>query len=132
MVNQGYVTVNGNSTLFPSIGVNSQGNGTIAFSVVGPDYFPSAAYIKINSDGETHGPIVIAGAGVAPDDGFTQYPSQTGGGPPVGRWGDYSAAVATSDGSIWMAAEYIPNDPRTLLANWGTFVYHVSAGGGGD
>jgi hypothetical protein len=129
MVNQGYVTVAGNSTLFPSIGVNAEGNGAIAFSVVGPDYFPSAAYVKINSDGELSGRIVISGAGTGPDDGFTQYPAASGSPGTVGRWGDYSAAVATSDGSIWMAAEYIPNRPRTLFANWGTFVYHISAGG---
>ncbi|HSS92399.1 MAG TPA: hypothetical protein VLR46_00255 [Candidatus Dormibacteraeota bacterium] len=129
MVNQGYVTVKGNSTLFPSIGVNADGTGAIAFSVVGPDYFPSAAYVRINSDGELRGSIVIAGAGTAPDDGFTQYPQETGSPATVGRWGDYSAAVATPDGTIWMAAEYIPNRPRTLLANWGTFVYHISAGG---
>ena len=144
MVNQGYVTVDGNSTLFPSIGVNAQGSGAIAFSVVGPHYFPSAAYVKINSDGELRGPIVVAGAGKGPDDGFTQYPAETGSSSTVGRWGDYSAAVATSDGSIWMAAEYIAqtctlaefvstggscNGTRTTLANWGTFVYHISAGG---
>ena len=131
MANQGYVTVAGNSTLFPSVGVNANGNGAIAFSVVGPDYFPSAAYVKINSDGELSGPIVIAGAGNLPDDGFTQYPEFTGG--RVGRWGDYSAAVATSDGSIWMAAEYIhvtASRPRTHYANWGTFVYHVGTGEG--
>jgi hypothetical protein len=126
MVNQGYVTVKGNSTLYPSIGVNADGTGAIAFSVVGPDYFPSAAYVRISSDGGLRGSIVIAGAGAAPDDGFTQYPAETGG--TVGRWGDYSAAVATPDGTIWMAAEYIPNRPRTLLANWGTFVYHISSG----
>jgi hypothetical protein len=130
MVNQGYVTVAGNSTLFPSIGVNASGEGAIAFSVVGPTYFPSAAYIKINSDGNLSGPIVIAGAGNLPDDGFTQYPEYTGIPSTVGRWGDYSAAVATPDGSIWMAAEYIhetPTRPRTFYANWGTFVYHISA-----
>lgn len=136
MVNQGYVTIRGDSTLFPSIGVNSGGNGAIAFSVVGPDYFPSAAYVRINSDGDLQGPIVIAGAGNLPDDGFTQYPPETGIPSTVGRWGDYSAAVATPDGSIWMAAEYIhvtPARPRTLVANWGTFVYHIGAGGeGGD
>jgi hypothetical protein len=133
MVNQGYVTVAGNSTLFPSIGVNASGNGAIAFSVVGPGYFPSAAYVKITSDGGLSGPIVIAGAGNLPDDGFTQYPQETGGGPPVGRWGDYSAAVATPDGSIWMAAEYIhvtQSRPRTLFANWGTFVYKIGTGKG--
>jgi hypothetical protein len=129
MVNQGYVTVAGNSTLFPSIGVNASGEGAIAFSVVGPDYFPSAAYVRINSDGDLSGPIVIAGAGNLPDDGFTQYPQETFGGAPVGRWGDYSAAVAGPDGSIWMAAEYIhvtASRPRTVLANWGTFVYHLN------
>jgi hypothetical protein len=129
MANQGYVTVEGNSTLFPSVGVNASGDGAIAFSVVGPDYFPSAAYVRIGSDGELHGKIVIAGVGQLPDDGFTQYPQETGIPATVGRWGDYSAAVATSDGSIWMAAEYIPNAPRTLLANWGTFVYNIKAGG---
>jgi hypothetical protein len=133
MVNQGYVTVHGNSTLYPSIGVNAAGNGAIAFSVVGPGYFPSAAYVKINSEGNLSGPIVIAGAGNLPDDGFTQYPEYTGSPSTVGRWGDYSAAVATSDGSIWMAAEYIhetPSRPRTFYANWGTFVYHLSVGEG--
>ena len=33
-----------------------------------------------------------------------------------------SAAVAASDGSIWMGTEYIPNAPRTPLANWGTYL----------
>ncbi len=127
--NQGYVSVAGNSTLFPSIGVNASGNGAIAFSVVGPDYFPSAAYVRISSDGNLRGSIVIAGAGVGPDDGFTQYPQLTGIPSTVGRWGDYSAAVATPDGTIWMAAEYIGPRPRTVNANWGTFVYHINAGG---
>ena len=135
MDHQGYVTVKGNSTLFPSIGVTPDGNGAIAFSVVGPDYFPSAAYVRITSDGSLSGNIVIAGAGVGPDDGFTQYPPETGIPSTVGRWGDYSAAVATPGGSIWMAAEYITPRPRTVLANWGTFVYHITADGedqGGD
>ena len=43
----------------------------------------------------------------------------------VARWGDYTAAVADADGSIWIATEYIPNAPRTLLANWGTFIGRV-------
>ena len=44
----------------------------------------------------------------------------------VGRWGDYSAAVADTSGRIWMATEYIPNAPRTGLANWGTFIARVT------
>jgi hypothetical protein len=131
MFHQGYVSVAGNSTAFPSVAVNQQGNGAIAFSVIGPRYFPSAAYVRINSEGQLSGKVVIAGAGTAPDDGFTGYSAETGGAP-VGRWGDYSAAVAAPDGSIWMASEYIPNAPRTLLANWGSFVYHVPAAGRGE
>jgi hypothetical protein len=62
---------------------------------------------------------------------FTIYPAEGGNG--VGRWGDYSAAVA--DGNrIWFAAEYIPNacptltnaTCRTSLANWGTFFATVN------
>jgi len=120
---QGYVAVNGENVLFPSIGVNADGVGAMAFSVSGPDFFPSTAYVRFNEDGP-HGAIHVTGKGVLPDDGFTAY--QTFGGNGIGRWGDYSAAVA-SGGDIWMAAEFIPG-PRTLFANWGTFIAHVSAG----
>lgn len=132
MAHQGYVSVAGNSTLFPSIAVNNDGNGAMAFSVIGLGYFPSSAYVRMTSDG-ARGKVVIAGAGTAPDDGFTGYAAYTGG--TVGRWGDYSAAVATPNGSIWMASEYISNALRTQLANWDTFVYHIASsdgGGGGD
>jgi hypothetical protein len=61
---------------------------------------------------------------VAPDDGFTAYKAYGGNG--IGRWGDYSAAVA-SGGTIWMANEYIPGGARTVLANWGTYISHISA-----
>ena len=33
-----------------------------------------------------------------------------------------TAAVMPEDGTIWFANEYIPNAPRTVLANWGTFI----------
>jgi hypothetical protein len=69
------------------------------------------------------GPIQILRNGVAPDDGFTEY---LPGFNHVGRWGDYSAAEAASDGTIWVATEYIPNTPRILFTNWGTFVADIS------
>ncbi len=122
MANQGYVSVNGENVLFPSIGVNAKGQGVMTFTLVGPGYYPSAAYAKIdatNGAGDVH----IAAAGAGPEDGFTGYRAFGGGG--TARWGDYSAAVADADGSIWFAIEYIPNAPRTLYANWGTFVGHV-------
>jgi hypothetical protein len=96
----------------------------MAFSLVGPDFHPSAAYARVSATSGA-GDIHIAGAGALPDDGFTGYDEIT---PSHGsaRWGDYSAAVADTSGNIWMAAEYIPNAPRTSFANWGTFVSEVT------
>jgi len=123
MAKQGYVSVNGNNVLYPSIGVNAAGKGVIAFSLVGPDFFPSAAYTHIdatNGAGDVH----VAAAGAAPDDGFSGYTFFSGGN--TARWGDYSAAVADASGNIWLGHEFIPSAPRTLLANWGTFISRVT------
>ncbi len=122
VVNQGYVAVNQENTLFPSIGVNPQGKGVITFTLVGPDYYPSAAYALIDATNGA-GPVHIAAAGFAPEDGFSGY--AVFGGARTARWGDYSAAVAGPDGSIWFAVEYIPNLPRSVLADWGTFIGNV-------
>ncbi|MBA3945592.1 MAG: hypothetical protein H0X37_13625 [Herpetosiphonaceae bacterium] len=116
--NQGYLSVSGNNVMFPSIGVNANGQAIMTFTLVGPDYYPSAAYAKLGGAGAPN--IHLVGAGSGPDDGFSGYVAYGGAG--VGRWGDYSAAVAGPDGSIYMAAEYIPNTSRTSLANWGTFI----------
>ena len=70
------------------------------------------------------GPVRIAAAGVAPEDGFTGYPSL--GGDVAARWGDYSAAVADEHGNLWFATEFIPAAPRTPLANWGTFIGKIT------
>jgi hypothetical protein len=95
----------------------------MAFTVVGPDYFPSAAYAKFDASG-TVGDIHIAASGIGPEDGFSGYEHY--GGADIARWGDYTAAVADTDGTVWFAAEWIGPTPRTLLANWGTFVGHVT------
>jgi hypothetical protein len=88
---------------------------------LGPDYYPSAAFVPIETF-STSSTLYVAAPGVLPEDGFTGYPDT--GFPQVGiaRWGDYSAAVGTSDGSVWMATQYIPNLPRTDFANWGTLL----------
>jgi hypothetical protein len=127
IANQGYVALEGQSVYFPSIGVNAKGQAVMVFSFSGPEFFPSTGYVTVKASGEA-GKVHVAGAGQLPDDGFTGYAAFGGTG--VGRWGDYSAAVAGPDGSIWMAAEYIPNAPRTLLANWGTFINRVTPGAG--
>lgn len=140
--NSGYTAVAGNNVMYPSIGVNDAGDAVMALTLVGPDYYPSAAYTSIGGrdDGDGHGnaPVRIAAAGLGPDDGFTGYQFFTGGN--SGRWGDYSAAVAAADGTIWMAAEYIGQTctlaqaladgfscggTRTQLANWGTYISHI-------
>lgn len=125
---QGYVSVAGENVLFPAIAVNSHGTGVLGVTLVGPHRFPSTAYVRIDVFNGAYGPLHVAGAGAGPDDGFTGYQPFSAPGTP-GRWGDYGAAVALSDGSIWVANEYIPNAPRTLLANWGTFLSHVGTAG---
>jgi hypothetical protein len=121
IVTQGYLSVSNHALIYPSVGVTAAGRGLIAFSVVGDSVYPSAAYAPIDAVNGA-GPIRFVAMGVAPDDGFSGYPVF---GSRVGRWGDYSAAVADSDGSIWFANEYIPNAQRTTLANWGTFIGRI-------
>ena len=81
-----------------------------------------AAYAPVDAVNGA-GDIQVAGPGAGPEDGFTGY--KFFGGDGVARWGDYSAAVAAPNGSIWMAVEYVPNLPRSEFANWGTFVSNV-------
>lgn len=125
---QGYLARAGADILFPSVAVNRSGAGAIGFSITGPSMWPSAGYVLLDDDGP--GAIHIAGAGAAPEDGFTGYTAFGGDG--ASRWGDYSAAVAAPDGSIWVANEYITPRPRTVNANWGTFVSRLKVRGCDD
>lgn len=120
----GYVAVANASVWFPSVALTSAGTGTMVFSLSGPTYYPSSAYVGFTTAGPT-GPVRVMGAGVLPEDGFTCYPEYVGSQAAAGcRWGDYSAAVADTVGGITMASEYIGDAPRTSLANWMTFVGH--------
>lgn len=119
VVQQGYVAVKNENVIFPSLAFGGE-KGAMVFTLVGPDYYPSAAYVGVGEEGTSA--VHIAANGTAPDDGFSGYLYYSGGN--VGRWGDYSAAV--SDGNnVWLATEYIPNLPRTPLADWGTFIFKV-------
>jgi hypothetical protein len=129
IANQGYVAVNNESVMFPSIAIAANGKGVMTFSLSGPDFYPSSAYVRIGTLGTT-GTVRLIRAGVKPADGFTGY--QPYGGNGVERWGDYSAAVPDSaTGAIWVAAEDIPGSfgfvpaDRGYLANWGTSVARV-------
>lgn len=131
---QGYIALANNNLTMPAIAMGTNGKGAIAFTVVGEDYYPSAGYATIDSNG-TVGPIHVAAAGLGPTDGFTSYKAFVGD-PPRTRWGDYGAAVTDGE-SIWIASEYIAQTcdlstylfggpigscgaTRTALANWAT------------
>jgi hypothetical protein len=120
VVTEGYLLVTGNNLLRPAIAVNAQGVGAIAVTLVGPLYYPSAAFIPFAAS-STPSTLEIAAAGTLPEDGFTGYAAYGGDG--VARWGDYNTAVAASDGSIQMVVQYIGSYPRTQFANWNTYVF---------
>jgi hypothetical protein len=124
VVQQGYVAVNKQNVLFPSIAINSQGEGVMGFTLSGPDFFPSFAYMFLGTTG-AGATVHLVAPGFAPEDGFSGYPAFGGNG--VARWGDYGfAAVDLDSDDVWVAGEYIPNRPRTALANWGTWIERVS------
>ena len=121
LVTQGIVAQSGANLLYPAIAVNAQQKGGIVFTLVGPNNYPSAAFVPVNNT--TVGGIQIARAGNEPEDGFTGYPEFGGNG--VARWGDYSAAAIDTDGVTWMATEYTPDIARTVNANWCTYVIRL-------
>jgi hypothetical protein len=134
---QGIVAdANGNNVVYPALAVTAAGKGVMGFTLVGPDYFPSAAYVTLDTTGA--GAIQVAELGLDSQDGFSGY--KAFGNPPRPRWGDYGAA-AVDGTSIWLASEYIANacsysdwlatnfrcgDTRTSLANWSTRITKVS------
>jgi hypothetical protein len=99
----GYLGLSGNNVTYPAIATTESGRGVMAFTLVGDDYYPSAAYASLD-DKVGVGDIHVAAVGAGPDDGFTLYPPLAN--PARGRWGDYGAAVLDGK-SIWIASEYI-------------------------
>lgn len=130
---QGYLALADNNLTMPAIAMTPEGEGAIAFTVMGETNYPTAAYARIDQFGRV-GPIRIAAPGLGVDDGFTSYKAFVGD-PPRTRWGDYGAAV-TDGTDIWIASEYIAQSctlaewltapigdcggTRTALANWAT------------
>jgi hypothetical protein len=128
---QGIVAASdGNNVLYPALAVTAGGKGIMGFTLVGPSYFPSAAYVALSTAGA--GTIQIASPGLDSQDGFSGY--KAFGNPPRPRWGDYGAA-AVDGTSIWIASEYIAasctyshwlatnflcDGTRTSFANWST------------
>jgi len=134
---QGIIAVSGNNVIYPALAVAPSGRGVMAFTLVGPDHFPSAGYVGLDAKigaGDLH----IAAEGVGPTDGFTEYTRVFGSRP---RWGDYGAA-AVDGNSIWIASEYIAQTctlaqyemtpfgqcggTRTIGLNWATRISEIN------
>jgi hypothetical protein len=134
VLREGVLASDGESLMYPSVGVTTSGRGVISFSRVGENTFPSFGYAAIDDRVGVSGDIHEIEAGKAPQDGFTEYPPIGGNRP---RWGDYGASAV--DGNfVYVAGEYIEQGPCTLqeyiatnftcfgkrssLANWSTRV----------
>jgi hypothetical protein len=135
---QGTVAVANNNVTYPAIGVTSEGRGVMAFTLVGGDHFPSAAFVGLDARSGA-GPVHVAAEGAGPQDGFTGYQPFSA----RPRWGDYGAAAADGD-SVWIASEYIGQTcnfneylaaplgtcggTRAALGNWDTRISRVQPG----
>ncbi len=138
MNRDGYINVPRESVLFPSIAASPRGPVVMAFTLSGIDYFPSAAWTRLDGVARGKAPEVhISARGAAPEDGFSGYCVQgllsnlfgecTEG---KARWGDYSAAVVDEHGCIWSGVEYISGLRREAGAgNWSTFITRVATEG---
>ena len=123
MAEQGYVSIERGSVLHPSLAVRADGTGAMGLTLVKGlgAFYPSAAYVRFGT--APPDTVHVAAAGAAPQDGYSEYGGYFGSPP---RFGDGAAAV-DADGSLWLSQQYIPDAPRVLLANWGTFVTHLPA-----
>jgi len=128
VVNQGYIgAVNANVT-YPALAVTTAGQGAMAFSLVGPANYPSAADVKFGNSGPV-GTIHMTAPGLGLQDGFSEYkyyspfaPGPNGEAPPPRpRWGDYGAADE-DNGTIWIASEEIHNNCN--LSTWAATTGH--------
>ncbi len=118
----GYVQILGH-LLYPSIGVNAQGQGYMAFALSSGSHFPTAAYIKFDGTHGAVGPILIQKAGTDPLDDFTCYPGAGFG--PACRYGDYSA-TQVYNGRVYLATEYVnalTDVAGGAFTNWATRIW---------
>lgn len=156
LTDQGYITASHEDLEFPAIGASNGGNAVATFTLNGNitykgnagGFYPSTAFGKLTmtSHGLAGSTIFVADPGQSPQDGFTEYLSNTNTNlfsfafrP---RWGDYSWAIYDSaTNTVYFATNYIqsPNcsnsafltDPscggiRDPQANWGTSINGVT------
>jgi len=139
MSSQGYVAVQNDNVVFPSVAANAAGDVLVGYTLLGLDYYPSAAFTWL-AGGHATGSVRAVKWGNGPQDGFTGYIPEDPIDGGVARWGDYSAAVADASGDFWFATETINQScsfstflsdttcggTRTIFANWGTTIGKVA------
>ena len=95
-------------------------------SSIGTERAPAmwpAAY-SAAAPGAGFGSVHLAGAGVAPDNGFAGTASYGG----VARWGDYSnGQIIPGTNTLWLATQYIPNNGDGN-ENWGNRIFELNLG----
>jgi hypothetical protein len=141
LIKQVTLAVGNANITYPALGVTATGHAVMALTLSGRDYFPSAAYVRVDDRPATSaGLLTVVGAGQGPADEFGGYRAFPSGRP---RWGDYGAAVVVGP-TVWIASEFIAqtctlaqyeadpfgtcNNTRTAFANWSTHVTSVLAG----
>lgn len=135
------IGVPGQNLIYPSVAVNAGGSGAIGTTLVGPGYWPQAAYVSFTSSAGVLGGLTVnvkAPISGGPNDGFTG----TGDGGYRTRWGDYGAAAVDSQGDVWLAMQSIEqrcsvpgyktsvplgtcDNKRSVYANWGSRIIEV-------
>jgi hypothetical protein len=142
LTKQGVLGLSGENISYPALGVTAAGKAVMAVTLTGNTHYPSAAYVRLDDNPQhSAGAVRIAGAGVGPEDDFSDY--RAFGSPTRPRFGDYGAAAVVGD-TVWIASEYVAQtctysefvgsnfrcgDTRTILANWSTHVTAVSTAG---
>ena len=116
---QGRLAVANHNVSFPAIAATDDGDAYMSFTLMGPDFFPSAAWTSLDDDPKVN----VVALGTEPEDGFSAYADFGGGG--VARWGDYAGAIAIGN-SVYTNVEYISGTRRTAFANWSSFVTKIS------
>lgn len=113
----------GEYTFLPSIAVDAHGDAALTYTQSSVARYPELRYtIHFAGDGaNTTDAPAVAKSSVGYYDDFSDNPE---------RWGDYSAAVVDpSDGSFWIANEYV-KVAATSAGNdgkWGTWIAHFQA-----
>lgn len=120
VMRQGYISQNGAYLLYPHLNMTPSGSMAVVFGIGGPSTYLSAGYATAPVGG-TFGQIKVAGAGVAPDNGFTGTAPFGG----SGRWGDYSnGQIIPGTNDVWLATQDIPNTGDGN-ANWGNRIFRL-------